>query len=54
MFIASLCSHTVKFVLDLLEIPTGRFSHDEAHMSKIIQYNYSYLAGKVLATIDTI
>ena len=27
-----------------LEIRKGRFSHDEAHMSKIIQGNFSYLA----------
>ena len=37
-------SYTAKFVLDLLEIRKARFSHDEAHMSKIIQCNYSYLA----------
>ena len=35
--------YTAKFVLDLLEIRKGRFSHDEAHMSKIIQSNFSYL-----------
>ena len=37
-------SYTAKFVLVLLEIHKGRFSHDEAHMSKIIQGNFSYLA----------
>ena len=37
-------SYTAKFVLDLLEIRIGTFSHDEAHMSKIIQGNLSYLA----------
>ena len=35
---------TAKFVVDLLEVRKTRFSHDEAHMSKIIQCNYSYLA----------
>ena len=47
-------SYTAKFVLDLLEIRKGRFSHDEAHMSNIIQGNFSYLAWKVLVTICTI
>ena len=37
-------SYTAKFVLDLLEIREARFSNDEAHMSKIVQCNYSYLA----------
>ena len=37
-------SYTAKFVLELLEIRKAGFSHDEAHMSKIIQCNYSYLA----------
>ena len=36
--------YTAKFELDLLEIRKGRFSHDEAYMSKIIQGNFSYLA----------
>ena len=36
--------YTAKFVLDLLEIGKGRFSHDEVHMSNIIQGNFSYLA----------
>ena len=31
-------------VFDLLEVSKTRFSHDEAHMSKIIQCNFSYLA----------
>ena len=35
---------SAKFVFDLLEVRKTRFSHDEAHMSKIIQCNYSYLA----------
>ena len=35
---------TAKFVLDLLEIRKARFSHDEGHMSKIIQCTYSYSA----------
>ena len=47
-------SYTAKFVLDLLEICKARFSHDEAHMSKIIQCNYSYLAWKLLVPIYTI
>ena len=47
-------SYTAKFVLDLLEIRKARFSHDEAHMSKIIQCNYSYLVGKLLVPIYTI
>ena len=41
--IDSPCSYTAKFVLDLLELPKGRFSH-MSHMSKIIQYDYSYRA----------
>ena len=36
-------SYTAKSVLDLSEIRKARFSHDEAHLSKIIQCNYSYL-----------
>ena len=40
---ASPSSYRAKFVLDLFEIPKGKFYHDEAHVSKIIQYNYSYL-----------
>ena len=52
--IASPCSYTAKFVLDLFEIPKGKFYHDEAHKSKIIQYNYSYLAWKLLDTLYTI
>ena len=44
MSIACLCSYTTKFVLDLFEIPKGKFYHDGAHMSKIIKYKYSYLA----------
>ena len=35
--IASPCSYTAKFVLDLLEIPKGKFYHDEAHISKTMQ-----------------
>ena len=42
--IACPCSYTVKFVLDLFEIPKGKFYHDGAHMSKIIKYEYSHLA----------
>ena len=42
--IACPCSYTAKFVLDLFEIPKGKFYHDGAHMSKIIKYKYSYLA----------
>ena len=30
-------SYTAKFVLDLLEIPKGKFYHDEVHMSKTMQ-----------------
>ena len=52
--IASPCSYTAKFVLDLFKIPKGKFYHDEAHMSNIIQYNYSYLAWKLMDTIYTI
>ena len=44
-------SYTAKFVLDLLEIRNARFSHDEAHMLKIIQCNYSYLAWKLLVPV---
>ena len=36
--------YTAKFELDLLEIRKGRSSHDEAHMSKMTQGNFSYLA----------
>ena len=35
-------SYTAKFVLDLLEIRKSRFSYDEAHMSKVIQWYYAY------------
>ena len=41
--IACPCSYTAKFVLDLFEIPKGKFYHDGAHMSKIIKYKSSYL-----------
>ena len=47
-------SYTAKFVFDLLDVRKTRFSHDEAHMSKIIQCNYSNLAGKLLVPIYTI
>ena len=50
--LASPCGYTAKFVLDLFEIPKGKFFHDKAHMSKIIQFNYSYLAWKLLDTIN--
>ena len=36
-------SYTAKFVLDLLEIRKGKFSHDEAHMSNFIQGNFSHI-----------
>ena len=47
-------SYTAKFVLDLLEIRKARFSHYKAHLSKIIQCYYSYLACKLLVPIYTI
>ena len=41
--ITSPCIYTAKFVLDLLDIPKGKIYNGEAHVLKIIQYNYSYL-----------
>ena len=36
-FFLHVYSYTAKFVLDLFEIRKAWFSHDEIHMSKIIQ-----------------
>ena len=38
------CVFVFVFVFDLFDVRKTRFSHVEAHMSKIIQCNYSYLA----------